>query len=221
MPLKLIELYNKLLASAGHQNWWPGETQDEIVIGAILTQSVAWKNVEKALANLQEAGVHTLLDIHHCSVEKLAPLIRPTLYYNQKAIKLKRFAAYFVERYQADFKQLFGQNLAELRAQLLSIKGLGPETVDSILLYAGNLPVFVCDAYTNRLMQRLGYASEAQSYDFWQSMFMENLPCDPALYNDFHAQIVIQCKDICRPEPSCASCCLQDCCPSAMQLPKS
>ncbi len=214
MSLSLIELYNKLLATAGPQDWWPGDTQDEIIIGAILTQSVAWTNVEKALANLKQAGINTLEDIHMATLDDLAHLIRPTLYYNQKARKLKNFAAFFVEQYQADFHRLFSQNLPKLRAQLLSIKGLGPETVDSILLYAGNVPVFVCDAYTNRLMQRLGFAREPRGYEYWQSLFMAELPCDPALYNDFHAQIVVHCKDICKSVPRCDQCGLQDICPS-------
>lgn len=212
--ITLIELYELLKSHFGPQNWWPGETQDEIVIGAILTQSVAWKNVEKAIVNLKSAGITTMQDVYHYPVDKLALLIRPSLYYNQKAIKLKNFAAFFVQGFQADYNYLFSQPLTELRSKLLQIKGLGQETVDSILLYAGGLPIFVCDAYTNRLMLRLGYATEPKVYDYWQRFFMDNLPCEVPLYNDFHAQIVVLCKDICKPVPRCGNCPLEQLCPA-------
>lgn len=202
----LLRVYQILRERYGHRGWWPGETQDEIVTGAILTQSVAWANVETALASLAQGNIHTLRDVGACPVEDLAPLIRSTLYFNQKALKLKTFAAWFGERHSWDFASLFATPLPELRIQLLELKGLGPETVDSILLYAGGLPAFVCDAYTDRLLSRLGFVLPRRGYEYWQSFITARIPRDAELYKDFHAQIVCLCKDVCRKRPLCGSC---------------
>ncbi len=214
----LSELYQKLQHRFGYQNWWPGETPDEIVIGAILTQSVAWRNVELAQQNLKKAGITRIEQLYHIPAETIAPLIKPTLYYNQKALKLHSFARVFVEEYAANYEVMFSQPLVLLRTRLLAIKGLGPETVDSILLYAGNLPVFVCDAYTNRLLVRLGYSEVTRSYDYWQAFISSRIPCKIEIYNDFHAQIVVLCKYFCKTKPLCFSCPLNDCCPQATLL---
>ncbi len=219
--LPLPDLYELLKEQFGAQHWWPGQSQDEIVIGAILTQSVAWRNVELALANLKNAGIVTLKDIYHTPAEIIAPLIKPTLYYNQKARKLKNFARFFVEAAQGDYQYLFSLPLEQLRARMLQINGLGQETVDSILLYAGKLPVFVCDAYTNRLLVRLGYADKDRDYAFWQSLISSSLPRDTELYNDFHAQIVMLCKHICKPKPLCDLCPLRFVCPVGIKAVNS
>jgi endonuclease-3 related protein len=204
--LSLLEVYNILLNFQGPQHWWPGETQDEIIIGAILTQNVSWKNVVKAINNLHSAGIYTLKELDALSVEAIAPLIRSTLYYNQKAIKLKTFTNFLRERYQFDLQQMFAEDLKTLRSEMLKLKGLGPETVDSILLYAGSKPVFVVDAYTIRLLFRLGFTDKKMNYSQWQEFITERIPQDIELYNDFHAQIVNLCKDICRNKPRCEIC---------------
>ena len=209
----LLGIYQLLLGFYGHRNWWPGETQDEIAIGAILTQSVAWKNVETALARLRDQGILTLRDIAAAPAEHIAPLIRSTLYYNQKTQKLKAFARWFGTTYDFDWRRMFSTPVPELRHQLLSLKGLGPETADSILLYAGRLPVFVIDAYTRRLFKRLDLTPAKDSYPDWQQYFSARLPVDPGLYNDFHAQIVHHCKILCQPVPKCADCPLGRLCP--------
>ncbi|HOR02432.1 MAG TPA: hypothetical protein PLI58_03230 [Candidatus Syntrophosphaera sp.] len=213
-PLPLLELYQVLLSHNGCQNWWPAQTRDEVIIGAILTQSVAWGNVEKALVALAGQGILTLRDIHLADLQLLATLVRPTLYYNQKALRLKEFARFIKESCGFDLDILFSEELSSLRARMLSIKGLGPETVDSILLYAGGLPVFVVDAYTKRLLSRLGYPIEKLDYHQLQDYICARIPAEVPLYNDFHAQIVLHCKDFCKKAPLCPDCPLRAVCPS-------
>ena len=213
-PLPLLELYQVLLSHNGCQNWWPAQTRDEVIIGAILTQSVAWGNVEKALVALAKQGILTLRDIHLADLQLLATLVRPTLYYNQKALRLKEFARFIKESCGFDLDILFSEELSSLRARMLSIKGLGPETVDSILLYAGGLPVFVVDAYTKRLLSRLGYPIEKLDYHQLQDYICARIPAEVPLYNDFHAQIVLHCKDFCKKAPLCPDCPLRAVCPS-------
>lgn len=213
-PLPLLELYQVLLSHNGCQNWWPAQTRDEVIIGAILTQSVAWGNVEKALVALAGQGILTLRDIHLADLQLLATLVRPTLYYNQKALRLKEFARFLGDTCGFDLDILFSEELSSLRARMLSIKGLGPETVDSILLYAGGLPVFVVDAYTKRLLSRLGYPIEKLDYHQLQDYICARIPAEVPLYNDFHAQIVLHCKDFCKKAPLCPDCPLKAVCPS-------
>ncbi|HQP26261.1 MAG TPA: hypothetical protein PLL58_00415 [Candidatus Syntrophosphaera sp.] len=213
-PLPLLELYQVLLSHNGCQNWWPAQTRDEVIIGAILTQSVAWGNVEKALVALAGQGILTLRDIHLADLQLLATLVRPTLYYNQKALRLKEFARFLGDTCGFDLDILFSEELSALRARMLSIKGLGPETVDSILLYAGGLPVFVVDAYTKRLLSRLGYPVEKLDYHQLQDYICARIPAEVPLYNDFHAQIVLHCKDFCKKAPLCPDCPLRAVCPS-------
>lgn len=213
-PLPLLELYQVLLSHNGCQSWWPAQTRDEVIIGAILTQSVAWGNVEKALVALAGQGILTLRDIHLADLQLLATLVRPTLYYNQKALRLKEFARFLGDTCGFDLDILFSEELSSLRARMLSIKGLGPETVDSILLYAGGLPVFVVDAYTKRLLSRLGYPIEKLDYHQLQDYICARIPAEVPLYNDFHAQIVLHCKDFCKKAPLCPDCPLRTVCPS-------
>ena len=203
---ELENIYRLLLNSFGHQNWWPGETADEIIIGAILTQSVNWKNVETAIENLKQNNLCTIEQIHNSNIEEIAPLIRSTLYYNQKAKKLKNFAEFLFTGYNGDLDRMFRTEIAELRRQLLKIKGIGEETADSILLYAGGKPVFVIDAYTKRIFNRLGITKPDWNYSQYQHFFMANLPQDVSLFNDYHAQIVHLGKHICKIKPLCDKC---------------
>ncbi len=205
-------IYKTLLNSFGHQNWWPGETADEIIIGAILTQSVSWKNVETAIEKLKQNNLCTIEQIHNANKEEIAPLIRSTLYYNQKAKKLKSFAEFLFSRYNGDLYRMFRAEIAELRMQLLEINGIGEETADSILLYAGNKCVFVIDAYTKRIFSRIGLFKPDWSYAKFQQFFMDNTVHDTELYKDYHAQNVYLGKHFCKRKPLCNNCELNKVC---------
>jgi len=209
---KLALIYKTLLNSFGHQNWWPGETKDEIIIGAILTQSVSWKNVETAIENLKQNNLCTIQQIHNANIKEIAPLIRSTLYYNQKAKKLKNFANFLFQKYDGNLQKLFQTNTNILRKQLLSINGIGEETADSILLYAGNKCVFVVDAYTKRIFSRIGLFKPNWNYSQYQQFFMDNTVHDIELYKDYHAQIVYLGKHFCKRKPLCNFCELKKVC---------
>lgn len=207
----LMEIYQRLLAQYGPQRWWPADEPFEVIVGAILTQSTAWGNVEKAIANLKRVGVLTPHALYHLPTLQLAALIRPSGYYNVKAMKLKAFAARLVENYEGDLSRLFALDVAPLREELLSIYGIGEETADSIILYAARKPIFVVDAYTQRILRRLGLVSLKDSYAGFQALFMENLPHDEPLFNEFHALFVRHGKRACRKTPLCP-CCLTPLC---------
>ena len=176
----LRRIYSCLLKTYGPQNWWPGDSPFEVMVGAILTQSAAWSNVEKAIANLKAAGALSPQAIRALPADELAQLIRPSGYYNAKAKKLKAMAAW-LGSYDDNLDEAFGKDTAELRRELLSVHGIGPETADSILLYAAGKPVFVIDAYTRRVLGRLGLASGKESYDELQRLYTANLPAELAL----------------------------------------
>ena len=214
LPHKLEYIYELLQNSFGPQNWWPAGTADEIIIGAILTQSINWKNVGTAIKNLKQHNLCTIERIHNSNMEKITPLIRSTLYYNQKAKKLKNFAEFLFRRYNGDLDRMFRTEIDELRRQLLQIKGIGKETADSILLYAGDKPVFVIDAYTKRIFSSLGITKPDWNYSQYQHFFMANLPQDVSLFNDYHAQIVHLGKNICKIKPLCEECPLSNICSS-------
>ena len=215
---KIHHIYKLFLKTFGPQNWWPAGTADEIIIGAILTQSVNWKNVETAIENLKQNNLCTIEQIHYSNIEIIAPLIRSTLYYKQKAKKLKSFAEFLFTGYNGDLNRMFQTEITELRMQLLQIKGIGEETADSILLYAGNKPVFVIDAYTKRIFSRLGITKPDWNYTKYQHFFMANLPMDISLYNDYHAQIVHLGKNICKIKPLCEECPLCNICSSRGEI---
>jgi endonuclease-3 related protein len=204
----LLDIYHRLLYKYGPQHWWPTKEPFEVIIGAILTQSAAWTNVEKAVKNLKQANALTPDALRRLPQNKLANLIHPCGYYNVKAHKLKAFATWFGEKYNDSLKRLFAQETNELRRQLLDIYGIGEETADSILLYAGNKPSFVIDAYTCRIMGRLGLTPHNDSYAAWQTLFMANLPADTTLFNEYHALLVRLAKEVCRSRPLCRQCCL-------------
>ena len=209
----LLTIYNRLFATYGPQCWWPAEKPFEVMVGAILTQSTAWRNVEKAIANLKAAGALSPVALRRLSLSEIAVLIRPSGYYNTKARKLKTLAEWLEDSYGDDIAQMSAQGTERLRHQLLSVFGVGPETADSIILYAANQPVFVIDAYTRRIIDRLGLAPGQESYRAYQTLFMNNLPGDAKLFNEYHALLVQVGKKLCRKLPLCAQCCLSDLCP--------
>ncbi len=210
----LLELYQRLFRRYGPQGWWPGDGPFEVVVGAILTQSAAWRNVELALARLKQAGLWSLDTIHRCPQEYLAEVIRPSGYYNAKARKLKAFAAHVFEEHGGDLDHFLRQDMDELRRQLLSIYGVGPETADDILVYAAGLPSFVIDSYTRVILDRMGLAPAAGShgYESYQALFHAALPTDAPLFNEYHALLDQHAKQTCGRKPACAGCCLQDLC---------
>ncbi|MDI6603925.1 MAG: endonuclease [Thermoanaerobacteraceae bacterium] len=207
MKNTLLDIYNKLFSFFGPQNWWPAESAFEVIIGAILTQSVSWKNVEKAIINLKYEGILSIEGIINVQNQKLANLIRSTLYHNQKADKLKRFCHYVKEKYDSNIFKIFDKNMYELRKELLLIKGIGKETADSIILYAANKPIFVVDAYTKRIFTRLGYLKGNEDYQIIQDFFMNNLPCNTYLFNEYHALIVALGKNYCQGKNPCCDVC--------------
>lgn len=209
---KLHIIYHRLMARYGPQHWWPAEEPLEVIIGAILTQSAAWGNVEKAISSLKAAGALSLKVLRQLSLPEVAAIIRPCGYYQAKALKLKSLADWLGEYYRDDLGKLFAQEIDSLRQQLLSIYGIGQETADSIILYAANQPIFVIDAYTRRIISRLGLAPDRNSYSTYQSFFMDNLPADVRRFNEYHALLVQLAKDVCRKHPVCLNCCLTKFC---------
>jgi endonuclease-3 related protein len=204
----LQNTYRLLFTKYGPQHWWPAEEPFEVIVGAILTQSAAWTNVEKAIKNLKQADALKPDALRQLPQDELARLIHACGYYNVKARKLKAFVEWFGENYGDNLKKLFTEDTSELRKQLLDIYGIGEETADSILLYAGNKPIFVIDAYTRRIMGRMGISPHRDSYAAWQGLFMANLPADTTLFNEYHALLVRLAKDVCRTKPLCRQCCL-------------
>lgn len=206
----LMDGFRRLSRHFGPRRWWPGDTAFEVMVGAVLTQNTNWKNVEKAIANLKKAGVldpHKLLKI---SPERLASLIQPAGYFRVKTKRLRNFLKYFCENYGGDAKRMAKFPAAHVRHELLAVNGVGPETADSILLYALNKPVFVIDAYTKRILMRHGACAEDDGYAELQEFFMDRLSPDAALYNEYHALIVETGKDYCRKKPRCDECPLRN-----------
>ncbi len=204
---RLLEMYDRLLASFGPQHWWPADSPLEVAVGAILTQNTNWKNVERAIENLKRMDVLTVEGISLLPETELAELIRPSGYYTVKARRLKNYIGHITARYGGDFFASLEGDGSKKRAELLSVSGIGPETADSILLYAGRYPTFVIDAYTRRIMARHDFVSEGVGYDELRSLFMENLPADTVLFNEYHALFVAVGKTYCRPkEPRCGRC---------------
>lgn len=214
---RLAAIYDRLYEAYGPQGWWPAETPFEVMVGAILTQAASWRNVERAIANLKAAGLLSPEALAAVPEEELARLIRPAGYFNVKARKLKALMALIMGPFQGDLERLLSHPPRELRQLLLATYGIGPETADSILLYAAGQPYFVVDAYTVRVFRRLELGPERDSYDAWQSFFMAHLPRDAALYNEYHALIVRHGKDVCRTRPLCPACPLRELCPTGQQ----
>ena len=199
-------IYEALFKEYGPQHWWPAGTPFEVIVGAILTQSTAWTNVEKAIANLESAGKLSPAGLRDLSCSELAALLHPCGYYNVKARRLKAFIDWLGESCGDDLGRLFKGDIKELREQLLGIYGVGEETADSILLYAGGRPAFVVDAYTRRIIDRLGLKPRDRSYSGYQKLFTKNLPADAALFNEYHALLVRHAREVCRKTPLCGRC---------------
>lgn len=218
---RLELVFNKLHSHFGSQHWWPvtekgklhpeysggpknEKQQLEICFGAILTQNTNWKNVEKAVVELNKNDLIDVNKIHKIDVKKLALLIKSSGYHNQKTKKLKNFCDFLLKNYNGKLNLLFNNNINKLRKQLLSVNGIGPETADSIILYAAKKPMFVIDAYTRRIMNRIGY--KEKTYDELQELFMQNLPNSEKLFNEYHALLVELGKNICKKKPLCDKC---------------
>jgi endonuclease-3 related protein len=205
----LLDTYHRLLTRYGPQHWWPAEGPFEVIIGAILTQSAAWINVEKAISNLKATGVLSPQRLRQLSPDEIADLIYPSGYYNVKARKLRTLAQWLGDKYDDDLSKLFRLDSDNLREQLLAVYGIGQETADSIILYAAGKPVFVIDSYTKRFISRRGLAPPQNTYAAYQALFMSNLPPDARLFNEYHALIVRLAKETCRKTPACEKCCLK------------
>lgn len=208
--INLEEMYDILFKCFGPQYWWPGETDLEIIVGAVLTQNTSWKNVEKAISNLKIKGLLSVSSLNSISQIELSKEIRSAGYFNVKAKRLKNLIAFIHDRYRSDISLMAQDRTEMLRESLLSVSGIGPETADSILLYAFNRPIFVIDAYTYRILKRHNIVDEEISYYDLQSLFMDKLPPDPCLFNEFHALLVKTGKEYCKKIPDCTHCPLID-----------
>lgn len=204
--LRLMKIYHTLFSAFGSRNWWPAETAEEVIFGAILAQNTTWKNVKQAILALQERGKLSFKEIAQMELKEIAELIKPARFFNQKAKALKVFADYFGIRYNFQIEKMKEVQLSQLREELLSLYRIGPETADSILLYALKKPIFVIDAYTKRILSRHNLMKINDSYEAYQKFFMNNLPCDVQLYNEFHALLVHTGYLYCKPEPLCEEC---------------
>ncbi len=202
----LNELYHLLWEACGPQGWWPGDTPFEVAVGAILTQNTNWTNVARAIAGLKDQGLLSPRALHDLPEAELARLIRPAGYYNIKARRLKNFLDFLACHFENSMGHMAAADLETLRPALLTIKGIGPETADSILLYALAKPTFVVDAYTFRILSRHDLIPEACAYEDLRQLFMEHLPPEVDRYQEYHALLVRLGKEWCRPQPRCAAC---------------
>ncbi len=202
----LQTIYEKMFAHYGPRHWWPGETPFEVMVGAILTQNAAWRNVEKAIANLKAENLLDPKKLYALPPARLALLIQPAGFFRLKTKRLRNFLKYFLDRYEGDVDQMKQVSTEQLRTELLEVSGIGPETADSILLYALEKQTFVIDAYTKRILNRHYLCTEEAGYEELQEMFTDNLKADVPLYNEYHALLVNIGKDFCRPKPRCEQC---------------
>jgi endonuclease III related protein len=215
----LMRYYEAMSQVLGPMHWWPARTPFEVIVGAILTQNTAWANVERAIANLRSAHMLTPAAISAARPSKLALLVRPSGYFRQKAKKLKAFVRFLQREYGGSLKRMFDTPTEILREELLFVHGIGPETADSILLYAGNHPVFVVDAYTHRIFGRHGITDGEPQYETVRALFETALPRDPQLFNEFHALVVNTGKNWCRKNgPLCSECPLRSLLPPTSPL---
>lgn len=216
--LTLLSIYEKLADHFGPSGWWPSDSPFEISVGAILTQNTNWGNVEKAIANLKQADLLSPASLNEVRPARLSRVIRPSGYYRVKAARLKDFVRFLMSKYEGRLSNTGRTGTAELRAELLDVNGIGPETADSILLYALERSVFVVDAYTRRIFSRLNLIDEKASYNEIQEFFMQSLPHDLNLFKEYHGLIVWLAKAYCKLKPLCTACPLKrDPCRSSLQ----
>jgi endonuclease-3 related protein len=201
-----MNIYRKLYKAYGPRHWWPGETPFEVMVGAILTQNTSWKNVEKAIDRLKEKGLLNSTEIRKLRKKQLASLIRSSGYYRIKAERLKAFVNFLFKHYDGNLNRMKTEEIKTLREKLLGVKGIGPETADSILLYGLKKPIFVVDAYTQRVLSRHGLILEKASYEAIQNLFMDHLPHNQRLFNEYHALLVHLGKTVCKKIPGCGIC---------------
>jgi endonuclease-3 related protein len=206
MQWLLMNIYRKLYQAYGPRDWWPAETSFEVMVGAILTQNTSWRNVEKAIQKLKGKGVLNPEGIHHLEKSQLASLIKSSGYYRIKTDRVKAFVNFLFEEFDGDLKRMGRERLGELREKLLGVKGIGPETADSILLYGLKKSIFVVDAYTKRILSRHKMILENTAYEEVQKLFMEHLPLDEKLFNEYHALLVHLGKTVCKKIPRCDIC---------------
>jgi endonuclease-3 related protein len=209
MQKRLLNIFHTLLESFGKRNWWPGETEIEIIIGAVLTQNTSWKNVEKAITNLRNDNALNIDVLYKMDKERLAYLIKPSGFYNIKSKRLMNLINVLHDDMSGNIYDLKEIDMWDIRDKLLGINGIGRETADSIILYALNKPIFVIDAYTKRFLNNHGIHDGNKSYDELQDLFMKNLPHDTYLFNEFHALIVCLCQRFCKKAPLCRGCPLE------------
>jgi len=207
---RIRNFYRDLFDRYGPQEWWPGESDIECILGAILTQNTSWNNVEKAINNLKRDNLISIESLNLITTDELARLIRSSGYYNQKAVKIKTFISFVIQEYSGSLEKMFAEPSSELRKKLLGIKGIGPETADSIMLYAGGIPVFVVDTYTYRILSRHGLVLENTSYQEIQELFTDSLEKSTETFNEFHALLVRLGKEHCKKSsPVCEGCPLE------------
>ena len=209
-PTSLVTIFDILCETYGPQFWWPADSAFEVIVGAVLTQNTAWHNVTLAMANLRAKGFLSRSALLEARPEEAKALIKPSGFYNVKYGRLRSILEYLGEH---ESERFANHPISGLRDELLGVRGIGPETADSILLYAFGRPVFVVDAFTRRLFSRLGWSwMETASYEEVQRFFMTRLPARPALFNEYHALIVTHCKKACRKAPLCQACILERLC---------
>lgn len=202
----LLKIYKHLQGYFGDLHWWPADTPFEVMVGAILTQNTAWTNVEKAMTDLKERNLLSPDALYRIEEETLAETIRPSGYYHIKAKRLKSLVRFLLEEYSGNIETMCAESLPVLREKLLSVKGIGPETADSILLYACQKPVFVSDAYTQRILKRHGLIPDDADVSQIRALCMAHLPHDASFFNQFHALLVYAGKTFCRKTPKCSPC---------------
>ena len=206
---RLLDIFNTLLDTFGKRNWWPGETELEIIIGAVLTQNTSWKNVEKAIENLKNHNAMDIKVLHKMDRGKLAFIIKPSGFYNVKSYRLKNIINVIYNNYSSNILKLKELDIWDSREKLLAVNGIGKETADSIILYALDKPIFVIDVYTKRFLKNHRLFDGQYDYDTLQGYFMKNLPHDTYLFNEFHALIVYLCQSFCKKIPQCGGCPLE------------
>jgi endonuclease-3 related protein len=206
----LHDVYDRLFPAFGPQHWWPADTAFEVILGAILTQNTSWKNVKQCIEKLRSCGLLTFEAISSLPIQELAPLLRSSGYYNQKARKINAFCVHMNKHWEGDIQLFLAQEMQPLRSELLTIHGVGPETADSIVLYAAFKPSFVVDRYTHRIFSRHSWVAESMTYDELRDFFMDSLEPDVKLFQEYHALLVRTGHLYCRKEPLCKSCPLSD-----------